>query len=59
MKTDEGTASLDPKTAADIHRTILQVPDLTVIEVDHNISSEILPLYSSHYVLEDGGLFVK
>lgn len=56
---DEGTASLDPKTAADIHRTILQVPDLTVIEVDHNISSEILPLYSSHYVLEDGGLFVK
>ena len=36
---DEGTASLDPKTADEIHMILLNSP-LTILEIDHHIGSE-------------------
>lgn len=53
---DEGTASLDPETAADIHRSILNNPDLTVIEVDHHIPDDIKEIYNHTYELKETGL---
>lgn len=53
---DEGTASLDPATALAIHRQILANPQLTVIEVDHHIPADILPLYTAVYDLQAGQL---
>jgi len=53
---DEGTASLDPETAAAIHQSILGNENLTVIEVDHHIPDEIKRLYTKIYELTATGL---
>ncbi len=53
---DEGTASLDPETAAEIHQSILKNEELTVIEVDHHIPDEIKKLYTRVYELTATGL---
>jgi ABC-type multidrug transport system fused ATPase/permease subunit len=50
---DEGTASLDPKTADDIQEILLQSP-LTVIEVDHHISTEMSRRFDQHATLKQG-----
>jgi len=50
---DEGTASLDPETAAAIHRQILTNPAVTVIEVDHHIPSDIQKQYTAVYELRN------
>lgn len=53
---DEGTASLDPITAEEIHRSILTNKQLTVIEIDHHIPTDIKPLYNRVYELTAQGL---
>lgn len=56
---DEGTASLDPETAASIHRSILNNKNLTVIEVDHHIPDEVKKLYDKVYELKTSGLALQ
>lgn len=53
---DEGTASLDPTTAQEIHQSILQNHDLTVIEIDHHIPDTLLKQYDQVYELTANGL---
>lgn len=53
---DEGTASLDPTTAQEIHQSILRNSDLTVIEIDHHIPDTMLKQYDKVYELTDSGL---
>lgn len=52
---DEGTASLDPQTAEQIHNVFLNSP-LTVIEIDHHISSTTMKKFTHHFDLENGKL---
>lgn len=49
---DEGTASLDPTTANQIHEVFLD-PPLTVIEIDHHIPPKIMQMFNHHYDLHD------
>jgi ABC-type transport system involved in cytochrome bd biosynthesis, ATPase and permease components len=56
---DEGTASLDPETAASIHQSILNNKNLTVIEVDHHIPDEVKKLYDKVYELKTSGLVLQ
>ena len=37
---DEATSALDPKLSLDIHKTLLENPNVAVIEVAHKISPE-------------------
>ena len=53
---DEGTASLDPETSAAIHESLLNNPDLTIIEVDHHIPDTIRSLYTHTFELQATGL---
>lgn len=52
---DEGTASLDPQTAEQIHNVFLNSP-LTVIEIDHHISPTTMKKFTHHFDLENGKL---
>ncbi|MDK6503448.1 hypothetical protein [Lactobacillus crispatus] len=52
---DEGTASLDPQTAEQIHNVFLNSP-LTVIEIDHHISPTAMKKFTHHFDLENGKL---
>lgn len=45
MILDEGTAAVDKKTAFDIENRLLNIPDLTLITVTHNLDSNILQKY--------------
>lgn len=49
---DEGTASLDPTTANQIHEVFLDSP-LTVIEIDHHIPPKIMQMFNHHYDLHN------
>ncbi len=49
---DEGTASLDPTTANQIHEVFLDSL-LTVIEIDHHIPPKIMQMFNHHYDLHD------
>ena len=49
---DEGTASLDPQTAHEIHEMILS-SDLTVVEIDHHIPEDLQSKFTHAYKLED------
>ena len=49
---DEGTASLDPITANQIHEVFLDSP-LTVIEIDHHIPPKIMQMFNHHYDLHN------
>lgn len=49
---DEGTASLDPTTANQIHEMFLNSP-LTVVEIDHHIPPKIMHLFDHHYELHN------
>lgn len=49
---DEGTASLDPTTANQIHEIFLNSP-LTVVEIDHHIPPKIMEMFNHHYNLHD------
>ena len=49
---DEGTASLDPTTANQIHEIFLNSP-LTVVEIDHHIPPKIMEMFNHHYDLHN------
>lgn len=55
---DEGTASLDPKTAEDIHNLLLDDSNLTVIEIDHHVPDDIRKKFSKCYELKDNNLLL-
>ena len=52
---DEGTASLDEQTSAEIHENLFSL-GRTIIEVDHHIPQNLLNHYSQRLVLESGKL---
>ena len=47
---DEAFASLDYDTARDIERTILSIPEITLINVTHVVFDMNKPLYDDIYV---------
>lgn len=49
---DEGTASLDPQTAHEIHELILG-SGLTVVEIDHHIPEDLQDEFTRTYKLEN------
>lgn len=55
---DEGTASLDEQTSIAIHQTILRLGK-TIVEVDHHIPPEVLPLFDRIYTLKGGRLVAQ
>lgn len=52
---DEGTASLDPQTAHEIHELILG-SNLTVVEIDHHIPEDLQNKFTRAYKLENNQL---
>ncbi len=52
--TDEATSSLDAKTAASVERSILAIPDTTLIAVTHRYTREILECYDCIIAMKDG-----
>lgn len=52
---DEGTASLDPATAAAIQQILLTAP-MTVVEIDHHIAPDLSRRFDAHYALNAGQL---
>lgn len=52
---DEGTASLDPQTAYEIHELILS-SSLTVVEIDHHIPDDLQNKFTCAYKLENNKL---
>lgn len=51
---DEATSSLDNETAYNIEKSLLNIADLTCIVVTHKFSQEIMKLYDSIVVLQNG-----
>ncbi len=53
MILDEGTAAIDKKTAYDIENSLLDIPDLTLIAVTHNLEVNLLMKYDSIVFLKN------
>lgn len=51
---DEGTASLDLKTAHDIEERLLGLNDLTMITITHNTNSDLLERYDQILRIKEG-----
>lgn len=51
---DEGTSSLDLKTAYDIEDRLLNISNLTMITITHNSNSNLLKKYDHILKIEDG-----
>ena len=51
---DEGTSSLDNKTAYDIEDKLLDQEDLTIITITHKINKELLQRYDEIIVMDKG-----
>lgn len=51
---DEGTASLDLKTAHDIEERLLDLEDLTMITITHNVNSDLLERYDQILMIKNG-----
>lgn len=51
---DEGTSSLDNKTAYDIEDKLLNQEDLTIITITHKINKELLQRYDEIIVMDKG-----
>lgn len=54
MILDESTAAVDKKTAYDIENRLLNIPNLTLITVTHNLDKKILEKYDELLFLENG-----
>lgn len=54
MILDESTAAVDKKTAYDIEQCLLNIPDLTLITITHNLDEKILKKYDELLFLENG-----
>ena len=53
---DEGTSAVDNQTAYDIESSLLQIEDLTLITITHNLSEDLLELYDQIIYMEDGSI---
>jgi ABC-type multidrug transport system fused ATPase/permease subunit len=53
---DEGTSAVDKQTAYDIESNLLQMYDLTLITITHNLSEQLLALYDQIIYMEDGAI---
>ncbi|MBO1308057.1 ABC transporter ATP-binding protein [Enterococcus sp. 669A] len=51
---DEGTSAVDSKTAYDIETRLLQLPELTLLTITHNLSEELLGQYDAIIYMEEG-----
>jgi len=51
---DEGTSAVDLQTAYDIETALLDVPDLTMLTITHNLNPEMLRQYDRILYIEDG-----
>lgn len=51
---DEGTSAVDMQTAYEIEKRLLDVPDLTLITVTHNMNPDLLSLYDQIIYMEEG-----
>jgi ABC-type multidrug transport system fused ATPase/permease subunit len=51
---DEGTSAVDMQTAYDIESKLLEMKNLTLITITHNIKKEILELYDKVIYMENG-----
>ena len=53
---DEGTSAVDMQTAYDIESRLLELDDLTLITITHNMSSDLLKRYDQIIYMEDGSI---
>jgi len=51
---DEGTSSIDKQTANEIERQLLNIEDLTLITITHNLDSNLLTKYDELIFMENG-----
>jgi len=51
---DEGTSAIDMQTAFDIENNLLNMQDITLITITHNMSEELLGLYDQIVYMENG-----
>lgn len=51
---DEGTSAIDRQTAYDIENRLLNLDDLTLITITHNLQANILGQYDQIIYMEDG-----
>lgn len=51
---DEGTSAIDMQTAYDIESKLLNIEDLTLINITHKMSEELLGLYNEIIYMENG-----
>lgn len=51
---DEGTSAVDMQNAYDIEKSLLEVNDLTLITITHNMNYDILSLYDEILYMENG-----
>ncbi len=51
---DEGTSAIDMQTAYDIESRLLEISDLTLLTITHNMSKDILELYDEIIFMADG-----
>ena len=56
---DEGTSAIDMKTAYDIESRLLQIKDLTLITITHNLKKELLEKYDTIIFMENGKIIEK
>lgn len=56
---DEGTSSIDRQTAFDIESGLLDIEDLTVITVTHNLNEDLLEKYDEIIFMENGRISAK
>lgn len=53
---DEGTSAVDMQTAYDIESRLLEVDNLTLITVTHNLKAELLNKYDEIIYMENGNI---
>ncbi len=51
---DEGTSAIDMQAAYDIENSLLNIDDLTLITITHNMSQDLLGLYDCIIYMENG-----
>lgn len=51
---DEGTSAVDLQTAYDIETTLLDISDLTMLTITHNLNPELLRQYDQIVYIENG-----
>lgn len=56
---DEATSAVDRESSLQIERQLLERPEVTLINIEHKILPELLPLYDEVYELRDGTLHRK